>query len=195
MPSEPSSPESSLVGDDPRQAVLQKIEFVCGRLIPGQNATNCWEMKYYRVHTALTVILAVLGSAGLIKKQYDLTQMRVGDAMTAGDWAIFLAALLALICAVILELYRAFGIDKKALQAISAQDSFSRLRKALENALESADPRPELDQVVRDAKTLGVNFHDVLKEPDHAEVTRLKDKLVDQFQKNWTFPVAKRKGK
>lgn len=195
MPIEPTSPDNTQVGDDPRQAVLQKIEFVCGRIVPGQNATICWEMKYYRVHTALTVILSILGSAGLIKKQYDLTQMRVGDAMTVGDWAIFLAALLALIGAVILELYRAFGIDKKALQAISAQDSFSRLLKALENALECADPRPELDQVVRDAKTLGVNFHDVLKEPAHDEVIRLKDKLVNQFQRNWTFPVAKRKAK
>ena len=108
---------------------------------------------------------------------------------------IFLAAFFALVAAVVLELFRAFGIDKKAMQAISAADAFSRLLKALENALEGNDPRLELERVVLDAKTLGTSFHDVLKEPDPGDVQRLRDRLVSQFQKNWTFTIPTRKGR
>jgi hypothetical protein len=151
-------------------------------------------MSYYRFHTILAVVLSVFGSAALIKKQYDLTQMEAPGSLGFWDWQTA-AAILSLGGAILLELSRAFGIDKKALQAVSAYDSFSRLLKALENALEDKDPRGNLDKVVMDAKTLGTNFHDVLPEPKQEDVERLKEKLLKQFEKNWYFPPTKRKGK
>ena len=82
MPTEPNLPDSVSVEFDPKQRVLQKIEFVCQRIVQGQAATNCWEIKYYRVHTGITVLLSVGGSAGLIKKQYDLTQLQAAQSLT-----------------------------------------------------------------------------------------------------------------
>lgn len=118
--------------------------------------------------------------------------MHAAGSLTMWDWE-FLGALLALGVAVILELCRAFGIDKTAMQAISAEDSFSLLLKDLENALEcNGDPRSDLERVWVKAKALGENFYDVLKgDPKPDDVARLTDRIVSQFQKNWTFPVIK----
>ena len=69
MPNDQPSADSAKVGADPKEEVLGKIAFVCHRIVQAQAATGCWQVRYYRVHTAVTVVCSVLGSVGLIKKQ------------------------------------------------------------------------------------------------------------------------------
>lgn len=169
------------LANDFTENVLRKIRFICERIIGGIEATRRWSVYFLYAHKVLSVVLATLGAAGIYALQLNANENK------AFGWA----GLISLLLAIILGLYKEFGIEKSAQMALSAHEAFSQLRTRLITALNGDDPVTEVNAIFSDAGTLWKNFHMVIHDPRREAAQLLYDELTAEYQSGRrNFPVA-----
>lgn len=127
--------------DDREQELLNKIRWLCVRIIRGLNASNLFAVKWHRFQTAVTAILSAVAGLGILGVQH-------GSKAADGNW-ITVGALVAILSAALAGMYQAFGVERKALLALASHDAFRRLHAQLDVAVARRDPGGSGEQGVR----------------------------------------------
>jgi len=169
----------------------RRLGFVAEGIVRGKRTTDRREVGLRNWYTGVSVVFSLLGTAGLVKTKVDALP---ADQMS---WT-FLGAIISLIVVIVLELYRAFGIEQTALRLLAAKEAYSLLEVDTKRALQTEDnPLPELLAVLDQAHILEKMFHQVLPAPDKAEVEAMVDRLLNDHRPEggWKLPVSQQKPK
>jgi hypothetical protein len=141
-------------------------------------------------YTGVSVVFSLLGTAGLVKTKVDALP---ADQMS---WA-FVVAMTSLILVIVLELYRAFGVEQTALRLLAAKEAYSLLEVETKHALEEDNPLPSLVTVLAQAHSLEKMFHQLLPPTPKNEVQTLVESLLNDYRPEggWRLPVSQQKPK
>lgn len=181
----------STVSANPNEASLRRqLRFVADGIIRGRHSSERREVKLRNWYTGVSVIFALLGTAGLVKTKVDALP---ADQMS---WA-FVGAIVSLIVVIVLELYRAFGVEQTALQALAANAAYSLVEVETKHALEKHNPLPALELVLSQAHSLEKMFHQILPPTPESEVDALVDSMLNKYRPEggWPLPVSQQKPK
>lgn len=187
MQPSPTPPASSS-----RAQIERKIKQVADRIVRGRHATDGWAVWFYQRHRIISVILSVLGTAGLASPQLFSKPTVESGWPAVGSWS-FVGGLLALIGAIALQLYNEFGVQKIAIQSLSAKQSYSLVETNLHISLGNEDPIKQLNALLEEANTLWRNFNEVMSKPPpelDKEATDLTNDMLRQYQEHWQLPAS-----
>lgn len=167
--------------------VVQKIKIVSVRIVRGKMAATKKEVQIYKYQRIATAVIASLGSATLTLKQLPNGQPIPPNSLVWGSVAAFVVILA-------LELYKMFGVEQTAINAIAAGETFRELEVKLDEALEQENPILDLNKVVEESGTFLRNFLKVI--PDENESMRqtgekLANEFVQKHRTGWQFPALR----
>jgi hypothetical protein len=97
----------------------------------------------------------------------------------------------------LLQLSNEFGIERTALQAITAAELFSQIEKGLDNCLVDKDPSRSVTGLLTLTKDPWAKFHNVVQKSSpalEAETEALTNRLVRLHSGGWKLK-SERKGK
>lgn len=174
---------------------LRNVKYVAWRIVQSHKAKRKLEVWIYWVHIGFMVIFSLAGAVGLLKVKAD--GLKEGLNFDQGwSWG-FVLALASFVGIVVLELYRAYQVERIALKRLAAFEAFSLIEKRTENALAQLKPWDQFEAVYMDSQTLAVTFSDVLQGEHEADVQRLIDQWKRSFQpaKGWKLPTSQQKRK
>jgi hypothetical protein len=143
-----------------------------------------YEVRMQKWQTSVSVIFSLLGAAGLVNTKAELLPHA---AMT---WS-FVIGLVSLCIVIGLELYRAYGIEQKALKLLVAKETYAELEAQLKSALGKGNASlPDIYLLESIAPFLEKTFRSVLPVRDDAKVIHFIDQCVIQYRpdKGWSFP-------
>lgn len=170
-------------------AFLREVRFVARRIVQSQKAKRELAVWLYWIHVGLVVLFSLLGTAGLLATK--------PEDLSLGRGPGFVLALVSFIVIVVLELYRAYQIEKIALKKLAAHEAFTLVERRAENALTDTKPWEQFEAILADVRTLAVTFADVLRGEHEADVKALVDSWARQFRPKdgWTLPPMQQKKK
>jgi hypothetical protein len=166
------------------------VGFIADGIVRARYTSKQREVKLRNWYIGVSVIFSLLGTAGLVKTKVDALP---ADQMS---WA-FVVAIISLIVVIVLELYRAFGVEETALRLLAAKEAYSLLEVDAKHALEEDNPLPSLELVRSQSHSLEKMFHQVLPPTREDEVTALVESLVKAYRPEggWCLPVSQQKPK
>src|SRR5262245_26685738 len=139
--------------EDSRREVVLNILDLTAAIVRGRNAGNRWEILIYRVHAIVIGLLG--GSAGA-----TITRALNHPDFTEGYWL----GSLSILAAVAVQVYKTFGIETNATQALKARDAFSQIDENSAAALRQKEPTVNMAELNKNANTLLSTFHSVMPE-------------------------------
>lgn len=173
------------------EGLLRRIRDIAEYVVKGRHSTDGWEVRYYTYHRVLSVVLAVLGAAGLVTLKVE-----AGQLQGAVSWAALVGGLAALLLNIALELYKTFHVEENALQALAAQQATSQLELNTKIGLRNPDPMPTLTSVLTEADGLARTFDRVMKTSPKPEVDSMVCEWADRYYGDWVLtdvlPQSKR---
>lgn len=184
-------PTQSAGSANPNEAALTRtLRFIAEGIIRGRHCSRRPEVWLRYLSIAVSVIFSCAGAAGLIATKRE--------ALPAAELSpAFLTALGSLIVVILSELYRAFGVEKTALQALAARSAFSLVEVKTKHALEKPNPLADIEKVLKQAHSLEEMFHQILPAAPDDEVEALVQNLLVKYrpQGGWSLPISQQKPK
>ena len=170
--------------DEREKNLVRKIGFVCTAIVRGKQAKRSKSVIFYRWNILLNVVLYVLGGAGVV-------QISPNNSTSSGSTHLLGLGSGALGLAIVLELYKRFGIEQGAISALAAYDAFVVIELNLNEAVQQdGDPTDQINVVLKDSNTLLRNFIKALP-PDNENIYTMANALRDavlEKRLNWTIP-------
>ena len=136
MPTQPTA----FPPDEREQELVNKIRWLCVRIVRGLSTTDLIAVKWHRFQTATTAILSAVAGLGILGVQHGAKAD--GNLITVGAFIAILSAALA-------GLYQAFGVERKAVLALACHEAFRRLHAQLDAAVARRDPLAASQQSLR----------------------------------------------
>jgi hypothetical protein len=167
-----------------REQLKQKIRWVCGYIVRGRDAARSWTVRFYHLQRVISVVLTVLGGAGVIAVQNGVVQHN-GDLITLGG-------ALALGTGIFTGLYQLWDTEKTAVQSLAARDAMDVVYDALESAVKSSEPAPGVNRVILEAEAHLRSFRPVIKmkvAPAQEVESLLAGLMTDVNEKDWLETV------
>lgn len=159
----PSSNSEDSTNDN-EQALLHLLKRIARGIVRARACGRRREVRWRNYYTGLSVACTILGAAGLIKTKVD--------NVPAAEWSwVFVGTLASLAILLVMEAYRAFGVEKTALNIIAATRAFKVLELDVRHALEGGQPFADVEKCREKSRDLEKMFIDELPDPapDSAE--------------------------
>ncbi len=168
----------------PKAFLIQKIELLCTRLVPGSAADQRWQVWVHVVLRIASIILTSLGGAGFIADKVS------PNLPGQTGWA-FWGGLILLAFGILTQVANELGVERVASEAKTAAENFKLLAIRLDLILEEDDPTNSVGNLQKEVQAAIQKYHRVIpgETPETQATARaVAQSLVKKHQGHWKFP-------